>query len=125
MAGRDSGKAKRRAPEPCAEVQRAQSQTQAEWEFPKSKWKTKGIAKYSELKKKVERGGVLEEYNKYLMEVHSPKIAPSSHEINGSQPARSPLKRTKGNHDEPVFGDLIAQASLELIFPRLYIVNVE
>ena len=101
---------KRSAPDD-ADYTAAKHKEEAEWQFAKKDWKSKGAVHYTKLKLQVDKGRKLNDFDTYLWEVHFPRTAPAGHEC--AVPASSPkpkLKRGK-QQDDAVFGDGASQVT--------------
>ena len=94
---------KKRAAPDDADYTAAKHKEEAEWQFPKSAWRTKGAVHYAKLKQQLDKGKKLNALDTYLWEVHFPKTAPAGHEC-AVPPSPARPKRAK-QQDDAVFGD--------------------
>ena len=102
-----SASKKRSAPDD-ADYTAAKHKEEAEWQFPKSAWRTKGAVHYAKLKQQVDKGKKLTALDTYLWEVHFPRTAPTGHECAVSASPAKP-KPARKRHDDAVFGDGASQ----------------
>jgi hypothetical protein len=118
-----SGSRKRAAPEISAEYTHAKWVEDASWKFNKSNWNKKGETEYKKLKGKVDRGEVLEGYEKYLMTVHFPKIAPNGHPIAEKEAnAANASSKKRIAASAPVFG---GEAALSQVYHHYLEISFE
>ena len=99
---------KKRAAPDGADYTAAQHKDDAEWKFPKSSWKSKGLVQYTKLKQQVAKGRKLTAFDTYLWDVHFPRTAPPGHEC-ALPPSPAKPKPAGKRNDDAVFGDGASQ----------------